>query len=148
MAKNAAEKAEEWNERRARAFPALGVFFLIQQLSFFTGAGAGDRSVDRVQIGAWLVMSVVMVLALATGGGWVYSKEVRALANDEATLANRNSAYQLGFIVSMAACIVLYVVSLFEPVGGREALHLVMAFGIATAVLRFGLLERRALKGA
>jgi hypothetical protein len=33
---------------------------------------------------------------------------------------------------------------LFEPVSAREAIHVVMTVGIATALLRFGWLERRA----
>ena len=139
-----AMKADRLSTKRSRAMPFLALMFLLQQLTFFTGAGAGDRVVDRVQIGAWLILSIVMLLALATGGGWIYSRAVRDLANDEATRAHRAEAFNLAFLVAMAASIVLYLITLFEPVSGREAIHLVMTAGIATALLRFGLLERRA----
>ena len=66
--------------------------------------------------------------------------------NDENTQANRAQAFQLGFLFTMGGAILLYVLSLFEPVGAREAIHVLMTIGIAAALLRFGMLERRALK--
>ena len=124
--------------------PVLAILFLGQQATYFNGSFQGDRTVDHVHIAAWLVMSVVLLLALTTGGGWIYPKRVRELANDESTRAHRADAFHWGFIAAMAACILLYAVSLFEAVGGREAVHVVMTIGIATALVRFGLLERRA----
>lgn len=139
-----AAKAERLSSRRARALPILAILFISQQATFFAGFGQGDRTVDRVQVGAWLALSVVLLLALTTGGGWIYSRAVRDLANDEATRAHRNDAFRIGFLASMAGCIILYVLALIEPLTGREAVHLVMTIGIAAALARFGFLERRA----
>ncbi len=144
--KSDAERAETLSWRRARALPFLAIIFLLQQTTYFTGGGAGDRTVDHVHIAAWLVLSIVLLLALATGGGWIYPRAVRDLANDEATRAHRDDAFRVAFLVSMAGCVLLYLVSFYEPVTGRDALHLIMTFGIAAALLRFGFLERRALK--
>ena len=141
-----AEQAEALSRRRARALPFLAIVFLLQQTTYFTGGGAGDRTVDHVHIAAWLVLSIVLLLALATGGGWIHSRAVRDLANDEATRAHRDDALRLGFFVSMATCVALYLVSFYEPLTGRDALHLIMTLGIAAALVRFGFLERRALK--
>ena len=141
-----AERAEALSQRRARALPVLAIVFLLQQTTYFTGGGAGDRTVDHVHIAAWLVLSIVLLLALATGGGWIYPRAVRELANDEATRAHRDDAFRVGFLMSMATCVLLYVVSLYEPLTGRDTLHLIMTVGIAAALLRFGFLERRALK--
>jgi len=143
-----AAKAEALSRRRARALPFLAIVFLLQQTTYFTGGGAGDRTVDHVHIAAWLVLSIVLLLALATGGGWIYSRAVRDLANDEATRAHRDDALRLGFFVSMATCVLLYLVSFYEPLTGRDTLHLIMTLGIAAALLRFGFLERRALRDA
>ena len=66
--------------------------------------------------------------------------------DDEVTRANRNEAFRLAFFTTMAAAILLYFLSLFETISGREAVHLLTTVGIATALLRFGYLERRALK--
>jgi hypothetical protein len=138
-------KAEQLSRRRARSLPILAVIFLSQQATFFAGFGQGDRTVDNVQVGAWLILSIVLLLVLVSGGGWIYSRAVRDLANDELTQAHRNQAFRVGFLAAMAGCIALYVLSLIEPLTGREAVHLVMTIGIGGALLRFGFLERRAL---
>ncbi|MBV9529405.1 MAG: hypothetical protein JOZ79_13730 [Sphingomonas sp.] len=140
-----AEKAERLSQRRTRMLPVLTLLFLFQQATYFNrGAESGDRTVDHVHIAAWLVLSIVILVALANGGGWFYSREVRRLANDEATRAHRDSSFRAGFLASMAACVVLYSVSLFEPLGGRDAIHMVMTAGIAVTLLWFAFLERRA----
>lgn len=141
---NVAERAEHLSRRRARMLPILAVLFLGQQAAYFSDAGLGDRPVDHVRIAAWLVLSVVILIVLVSGGGWIYPREVRRLANDEATQAHRANAFRAGFLSSMAACVVLYCISLFEPVGGRQAIHLVMTVGIAVTLIWFGFLERRA----
>jgi hypothetical protein len=141
------EAADRLSRRRARMLPMLAIVFLLQQAAYFGDRFAdGDRTVDRVKIAAWLVLSVVLLLALATGGFWFKPKAVRALMDDEVTRANRADAFRIGFLVTMAAAIALYFVSLFEPVGGRDAIHILMTIGIAAALLRFGYLERHALK--
>jgi hypothetical protein len=143
------ETADRLTRRRARTLPVLAIIFISQQASYFAGeVEGGDRPVDHVKIGAWLVLSVLLLLALTTGGFWFRSREVRNLMNDEVTRANRAEALRIGFLVSMAGGIGLYVVSLFESVAGREAIHIMMTMGIAAALLRFGILERRALRDA
>lgn len=143
-----AETADRLVQRRARMIPAMVAIFLAQQASYFSGTrlGEGDRLVDHVAIGGWLALSIVLLLALATGGFWRRSANVRALMNDESTRANRDDAFRVGFLITMAGAIVLYVVSLFEQMSARETIHLVMTIGIAAALLRFGMLERRALR--
>lgn len=140
-----AAKAEKLSRHRGRMLIVLAVLFLGQQVTYFDGGlGSGDRPVDHVRIGAWLMLSIVILLALTTGGGWIYSREVRRLANDEATRAFRERGFRAGFLASMATCIVLYFVSLFEPLGGRDAIHLVMTVGLVVTLLWFAFLERRA----
>lgn len=141
-----AAKAERLSDKRARLWPVLTIIFLSQQAIYFSQPDDG-RPVDHVRVAAWLVLAIVLLLALTTGGGWIHSRSVRRLANDELTQAHRSSAFKAGFLASMAGCIALYFVSLFEPLGGREAIHLVITIGIAAALLRFGRLERDALKG-
>ena len=148
IAESDSAKAERLSRRRARSLPILAVIFLSQQATFFAGFGQGDRTVDNVQVGAWLVLSIVLLLVLVNGGGWIHSRAVRDLANDELTQAHRKEAFRIGFLAAMAGCIVLYVLSLMEPLTGREAVHLVMTIGIGAALLRFGFLERRALVDA
>ena len=139
------ETAERLSRKRARMLPFLAIIYLTQQATFFSGdAPPGARPVDHVKIGAWLVLSLVLLLALATNGFWFQRKEVRDLINDESTRANRSSAMTIGFIASMLAAIVIYFLEQFEAVTAREAIHLILSVGLGAALLRFGTLERRA----
>ena len=143
------DTADRLMGKRARMMPALAMMFAAQQVIYFTGSRLDEgklRLVNYVSIGGWMVLSIVLLFGLMTGGSLFRAKGVRALMNDENTRANRAQAFQLGFLFTMAGAILLYIVSLFEPVDGREAIHILMTIGIATALLRFGLLERRALK--
>ena len=142
------ETADRLSRRRARILPVLAVIFLSQQITYFAGAGEyGTRTVDHVKIAAWLVLAIVMLLALANGGFWFKPRKVRALMDDEPTRANRAEAFRIGFLATMTGAIALYFVSLFEPLGGRETIHILMSIGIAAALVKFGYLERRALRG-
>lgn len=142
-----AETADRLVRRRARMTPAMAAIFLAQQASYFSGRrlGESDRLVDHVAIAGWLALSIVLLLGLATGGFWRRSATVRALMNDEGTRANQADAFRYGFLFTMGGTILLYIVSLFEPMTAREVIHVVMTIGIAAALLRFGILERRAL---
>ncbi|MEO7634773.1 MAG: hypothetical protein ABIS38_03880 [Sphingomicrobium sp.] len=140
-----AAQAERLSRRRARMLPVVAFIFLAQQATYFSGDRA-PRATDDVHIAAWLVLSSVLLIVLATGGGYIYPRVVREFANDEVTRAHRSAAFGFGFFASMIGCIALYAYDLFEPLSGRDAIHLVMTIGIAAALLRFGMLERRALK--
>jgi predicted permease len=142
-----AEKAEYLSKRRARMLPALAAIFLAQQASYFS-TPTTPRTVDTVKISAWLVLSIVLLAALATKGFWFHSKEVRDLIDDENTQANRNHAMRSGFLFAMGAGVCVYVLTMFEPVTAREAVHIMMSAGIATALIQWGFLERRAYRDA
>jgi len=142
------DQAERLGRRRARMLPFLAVIFISQQASFFASeterTSAVIRSVDHVKFGAWMVLSLVLLAALYTGGFWFQRREVRALMDDDITRQHRATALSLGFLVAMLAAIALYLVDMAEPVGTRVAIHVIVTLGIASALLRFGLLERRA----
>ena len=143
-----AETADRLVHRRARMIPAMATIFLAQQASYFSGRrlGDGSRLVDHVALSAWPLLSIVLVIAFATGGSWFRSANVRALMNDESTRLHRAEGFRFGFLATMIAAIVVYILSVFEPISGRDAIHILMSAGIAAALIRFGLLERRALR--
>ena len=126
----------------------LGIIFLAQQASFLSAPEQATRPVDHLKIGAWLVLSIVLLAGLATGGAWFRPRAIRQLLNDESTRAHRQTGYVYGFWAAMGVALGTYVVNLFEPVSGRDAVHLIVTAGIATALLNFGMLERRALRDA
>jgi hypothetical protein len=139
------ELAERLSRKRARMLPFIVVIYISQQATFFAGeAPDGVRPVDHVKIGAWLVLSLVMLLVLVTNGFWLQKPEIRALMNDESTRANRASAMTTGFIFAMAGGMALYFLNQFEPVTAREAIHVILSLGLGAALVRFGMLERRA----
>ena len=150
MPMSVAEKAEYLSKRRARMLPALAVIFLSQQATFFSTVNSpAPHTAYTVKISAWLVLSIVLLLALSTKGFWLERKEVRDLIDDENTRANRNEAMRWGFLFSMAAAIAVYALTLFNvTTTARDAVHIVMTVGIAAALIRWGLLERRAHRDA
>jgi len=140
------EAADRLSRRRARILPAIAAIFLAQQAAYFAEPDAAVRLVDQVKIGAWLLLSVVLLLTLATGGFWLKPKRVRALMDDDAARSNRAQAQGLAFLVTMAAAILLYGFNLYEPMSGKETIHLLVSVGIVTGLFRFVYLERRDLK--
>ena len=150
MPMSVAEKAEYLSKRRARMLPALAVIFLSQQATFFSTVNSpAPHSAYTVKISAWLVLSIVLLLALSTKGFWLERKEVRDLIDDENTRANRNDAMRWGFLFSMAGAIAVYALTLFDvSITARDAVHIVMTVGIPAALIRWGMLERRAHRDA
>jgi hypothetical protein len=138
-----AERAEYLSKRRARMLPVLAVIFLSQQVTYFTTV-RGLESAPTVKISAWLVLSIVLLAALATKGFWLQPKEVRDLIDDENTRSNRNDAMRWGFVLSMATAIGIETLTMFDTVKAREAIHIIMSTGLAVALIRWGYLERRA----
>lgn len=141
-----ADEIERLQRRRTRIVTAQALLFVVWQANFLLveGSGAADRAVDRVKIAAYAVWTLLLLAFLATGGSWWFPREVRAVLNDETTTAHRQRAMSLGFLVAMLVGVGLYLASLFEPLTERQAVHAVLTAGIATALIAFAALERRA----
>ena len=140
--KSDADLADRLGRFCARMFPVVAVMFLIQQMAFFSNPPA-ERAVDHVRIGAWVVMTAVILFVLNSRGFWFRPAKVRAMIDDEVTRANRTSAMHWGFVAAMLAGIVVYVAQGVTQFTAREAIHLIVSAGIVMALMRFGLLERR-----
>jgi hypothetical protein len=70
--RTAAERADFLSRRRARMLPILAVLYLSQQVTFFSALDpAGHESARAVKIGAWLLLSAVLLAALTTKGFWL-----------------------------------------------------------------------------
>jgi hypothetical protein len=147
--RTAAQQADFLSRRRARMLPIMAVIYLSQQVSYFASAAAQpERMVDHVKVGAWVVLSLVLLAALTTKGFWLRPAAVREMIDDEGTRANRGDALGWGFVMAMIGAIAVFMVSLVQPVGAREAIHVIVSLGIAAALVRFGMLERRAMRDA
>ena len=137
------EKAERIGRMRARLFAAQAILFASWQGLYFGVMDDRMRLVDSVKIWTWLVWVVALLLLLATGGGFLRSRNVRALLNDELTRANRAQAYVAGFWAAMIAAVGFFVIDLFDPVRAREAIHAIVSAAIASAFITFAIRERR-----
>jgi hypothetical protein len=138
------ERAERIGRRRVRLFVFQAILFLSWQGLFITGPVEGAmRTVDAVKLSAWLVWVLALLLLLATGGGLLRNRSLRALLNDELTRSNRAKAYAAGFWAAMVIGILLFVVNLFEAVSAREAIHVTLSTAIAAALITFAARERR-----
>ena len=118
----------------------------MQQASYFAaGPTLTSNTADTVRLSAWVVMGLALLALLLSGGGWFRSRETRAMMNDDVTRANRDRALTLGFTAAMGAGLLLYPFIGLWDVSAREAVHIIVSAGMVTALLRFSILERRAL---
>lgn len=141
------DKAERLAKRRARMFAVLAVFFLGLQMVYVSNGALHDNTpLAHFKIGAWALNAIVLLAALATGGGFLRGRDVRHLMNDETTVAHRRIAVSWGFWTMIATGLGLYLLSQFEEVTTREALHMMITFGTAMPLLVFSYLERRAYR--
>jgi hypothetical protein len=139
-----ADLAERLARRRTRILPVLGLFMIIQQSAYFAH-GDGTRLVDQVRLSAWVVTGVMILLVLTTGGFWFRKAEVRSMLNDEGTRANRAAALSTGFVCAMLSAMIIYVMRGAWEFNVGEVIHLIVTAGLFSALIRFALLERRAL---
>ena len=136
------EEAERLSRRRVSMLIAMTTLLTVQQAAFYAQTSA-ERAVDYVRLGAWVLLVGALLAALLTGGFWLKPRAIRALMDDEVTLANRASAVKLAFAASMGMGIVLFVLAPPLALSAREAIHLIVSTGIVVGIFRFGLLERR-----
>src|SRR6478735_5676161 len=142
MSMSDVEEAERLSRRRVSMFIAMTTLLTIQQSAFFSQTPA-ERALDHVRTGTWVLLVGVLLAALLTGGFWLKPRAIRALMDDEVTLANRASAVRLAFAASMAVAIILFVLAPPLALTAREAIHLIVSTGIVVGIFRFGQLERR-----
>lgn len=137
------EEADQATRSRATFTPFAGVALLsVQQWLFF---GSDWDEVGPLQLGAWLLLAILALLFLMTGGLWFKSRQVRALANDETTERSRHNAIKGGFIAAIITALLVFAVSPFEPLSAQRAAHLICSLGLGVALLVFGLEESRIL---
>lgn len=136
------EHAERMGRARARIFSALAIVFFAGQSLYFASAPATRDS--HARIGAWLILVVLILLLIATGGFLLKGRKVRDLLNDEQSRFNRLAAQALGFWVTVISALAVYVESMFEPVTLNEAIHIIVTLGVGATLLRFAVQERKA----
>ena len=136
------EEAERMGRARSRVFFVLAIVFFAGQSMYFTSSPLTRDSHARV--GAWLILVVLMLMLLATGGFLLRGRKVRDLLNDENSRLNRLASQALGLWVTIITALVVYVESMFDPVTLNEGLHIIVTLGVGAALISFAVRERRA----
>jgi predicted permease len=136
------EKAERLGRKRSQVFFVLAMVFFAGQSIYF---GAPDSTRDSPpRAGAWLVLVILMLFLIATGGFLIRGRDVRQLLNDESAQANRVAAQAVGFWATILALLAVYVESMFDPISLNQAVHIVATIGVGAALISFAARERRA----
>ena len=136
------EKAERLGRSRSRVFFVLAMVFFAQQAAYFASPAASQAS--PLQIGAWFVLVILLLLLLATGGFLLKGRKVWDLLNDETVRMNRAAAQAVGFWVTIIMALAVYVESIFDPLTLNEGLHIIVTTGVGAALISFAVRERRA----
>lgn len=93
--------------------------------------------------GLWVLLILPWILLLANGGGLRMSRRMRALLNDELSLRNRDRALAAGFYATLATALALHVASWWIEILSGDAIRLVTALCLATALALYSWLEWR-----
>ena len=136
------EQAERMGRSRSRIFFMLAIVFFAGQSLYFASSPATRDSHARV--GAWLILVVLILLLLATGGFLLKGRKVRDLLNDESSRHNRLAAQATGFWVTIITALVVYVESIFDPITFNQGIHIIVTLGVGAALISFAMRERRA----
>jgi hypothetical protein len=147
MSIDTAQAADRLAWKRARAAQVLAFIFVATQLGSFNDTAPMNRP-QTLHLAAWICWAAVLLLFLAFAGGLFRGERMRTLLNDETTRDHRLRAMAWGFWSAILIALAVYALSFFEEVSVREGTRLVITFGIALALIRFGALEKRALKEA
>jgi protein-S-isoprenylcysteine O-methyltransferase Ste14 len=147
MASETADLAERMAWRRARMATTLAVVFVAAQAGSFHDELTLNRP-QLIQLVAWTVWAGALLLFLALSGGLLKGPRMRALLNDETTQDHRRRAMVTGFWAAIGMCFLVYAATLYETISAREGVRLIITLSIAITLMRFGTLERRALKAA
>lgn len=127
---------------RSRLFFVLAMVFFAGQSLYFASSEATRDS--HARIGAWLILVILILMLLATGGFLLKGRKVRDLLNDELSRANRIAAQATGFWVTVIAALVVYVESIFDPLTLNQGIHIIITLGVGAALISFAVRERRA----
>lgn len=138
------ERIERLQRRRTRITFVQVALFTAWQANFLALRAPPERAVEGVKLSAYIVWCAALMLFMATGGGLLLPRDVRRILNDESTLEHRRRATSLGFWTALLAALACYAVNLVWPLTALDVAHVVLSTGLASALLRFGALERRA----
>jgi hypothetical protein len=142
--RQAVEIADRMSRKRAVVVAAAAAAFLAVQVVARPFFVAAPDAASPTQVNFWALNALVLLLALATGGGLLNRRQLRVLVNDEISRAHRRSAIIAGYWVAMAAAMGLYVLQGYHAFTGREVVYIIVSSSLLVALFAFSYLEYRA----
>lgn len=91
--------------------------------------------------GSWILLIALWMFLLANGGGLRLRGRMRELLNDELSLRNRARAVAAGFYATLAAGLAVYVAAWQVEIATGDAIRLITAAGLSTALAVYAWLE-------
>ncbi len=126
----------------------LASAFLIWQvpgMDFLGKAVVENRTVAALIAGTgFVVWAGALIYLFATGRGASRRRDphVASALEDELVQLNRSKAFSTGYWVTLLAAASLFLLSLFQPLTGNEAAHLILVIAVVTPIYAFVVLER------
>ena len=155
MARNAetpapsAETVERLQRRRTWGVLFQVLFYANWQLLFlpmllwpFNWPAESQPALIRAVV--YPLLPLLMLAFVATGGGFIFSRPLRAVLNDETTRDHRRRAFEAGYWAAIAGAVLAYEWSLAKPLTPLAVIHLVLSAGVGLAIVTFAVLELRA----
>ena len=146
MTTSQADYADRFAAGRARVAVVLACFMMFTQAGSWRAEELSAGGTHGVHVVALIIWSTMVLAFLVLGGGLFLNARTRALVNDESTLDHCRQAMTTGFLTAIVMGGIVYVTAMIEPMSAQTAVRLILTFTIVMALLRFGMLERRALK--
>ena len=134
------ERAERASRGRAAIMTLAAIVLMINAVIDF---GQPAYSEPGWRGGVWPILILFWLLIVATGGGLRASPKLRGLMNDELSLHHRGKAVAAGFYAVHVAAAATYFATWWTAIGAGDALRLVTAIGVSTALLVYAWLEWR-----
>jgi hypothetical protein len=140
MTRDDIERAERTTRARALLMTIAAVVLL---LNLYLQFGDPDYVGANARGGSWIMVVGIWLFILWNGGGLNRNPTVCAIVNDELSLHNRRRALAGGFYAAIAAGLAIYVAQWWLAMSAGDALKIVTAAGLSTALLRYAWLEWR-----
>lgn len=132
------DRAESFAQRRSIAAMILGTILIVTQGQRMDDGGGGSIS--------WALTGLVVLLFLLWSSGVLRKSAFRDFLNDESAELNRKRSLIIGFWNMIGAAIVCYILTFIKDFGPRDAIQVIMAVGISSSLISFGVWERVAMR--
>jgi hypothetical protein len=149
QSKSQVEIADRMSRSRAVIVAIATVVFLAVQVITRPFFGSDPETAHYlVRRTMWVANASLLLLFLATGGGLLNNRRIRALINDEVSRANYRTSAVVGFWVAMITALAIYVIPAGASLSAQETIYIVVTTTVGVSMLLFAFLEHRAHRDA